>query len=212
MNNELSSPYGICCSGPVIDSSICFDYRKQTQHKLRGILPHWHQDGVLQFVTLRLADSLPQQKLLELQDIRTQWMAKHPLPWDESTRKSFEDVIGERYQSFLDANYGKCVLKQRECWQIVVEALRFFDAKRYYLYDYVVMPNHVHFVAYVHSDSILDVIRQIKRYSARKINAILGLNGRLWQRECFDRMVRSAEDYERISDYIRQNFNTLRRL
>ena len=36
-------------------------------------LPHWRQHGATYFVTFRLADSLPQSKLRELELIKAAW-------------------------------------------------------------------------------------------------------------------------------------------
>lgn len=43
-------------------------------------LPHWRQEGATYFVTFRLADSLPQAKLRELDELRKLWRAKFPRP------------------------------------------------------------------------------------------------------------------------------------
>ncbi len=56
--------------------------------RTRHHLPHWKQDGTTCFVTFRLADSLPQEKLWQLRDERNVWMAAHPefVRWRESAR------------------------------------------------------------------------------------------------------------------------------
>jgi REP element-mobilizing transposase RayT len=41
-------------------------------------LPHWRQDGATYFVTFRLADALPQDKLKELADLKANWEQGHP--------------------------------------------------------------------------------------------------------------------------------------
>jgi hypothetical protein len=43
-------------------------------------LPHWRQDGATYFVTFRLADSIPEAKLIELQNLRNHWEYTHPEP------------------------------------------------------------------------------------------------------------------------------------
>jgi len=54
---------------------------------LSGELPHWRQEGTTYFVTFRLADSLPQQKLQPWRAERDLWMQSHPEPHDESARR-----------------------------------------------------------------------------------------------------------------------------
>jgi putative transposase len=43
-------------------------------------LPHWRQDGATYFVTYRLGDSLPQEKLDELRQFKQEWEKQHPPP------------------------------------------------------------------------------------------------------------------------------------
>src|ERR1043165_9368570 len=43
------------------------------------VLPHWRQDGATYFVTFRLADSLPHEKLEELRTFKAEWQKKHGL-------------------------------------------------------------------------------------------------------------------------------------
>jgi len=47
----------------------------------RRNLPHWQQPGATYFVTFRLADSLPEVRLSELEQERERWLTFHPLPW-----------------------------------------------------------------------------------------------------------------------------------
>lgn len=44
-------------------------------------LPHWQQDGVMQFVTFRLGDSLPQTQLAEWMESRKIFLEQNPKPW-----------------------------------------------------------------------------------------------------------------------------------
>ena len=46
-------------------------------------LPHWRQEGVTYFVTFRLADSLPAEKIDPWRRERQEWLNKHPEPWKE---------------------------------------------------------------------------------------------------------------------------------
>ncbi|MBT3291278.1 MAG: hypothetical protein HN380_28300, partial [Victivallales bacterium] len=49
-------------------------------HVTRANLPHWEQEGTTYFVTFRLVDSLPQQKLARWRADREQWLDAHPEP------------------------------------------------------------------------------------------------------------------------------------
>src|SRR5688572_19721111 len=119
-------------------------------------LPHWYQPGVTYFVTFRTEDSLPKDVTERWHRERDDWLRRHrinprsanwkalisTLPAQEQYQ--FHKTFSERYLEFLDKGHGECVLKRREFAAIVSDALMHFDGTRYYLGDFVVMPNHVH--------------------------------------------------------------------
>ena len=169
-------------------------------------LPHWNKAITASFVTFRLADSLPQEKLLRLQESRAAWLAAHPQPWDEATVKEYFGNFSEPVQGWLDAGYGSCVLKDDACRQIVEDALWHFAGERYHLYAYVVMPNHVHVLFQsVGGRTLSEVVTSWKRFTARKINDRLAKEGTLWQKESFDTLVRSERHFKTIIGYIKRN-------
>ena len=63
---------------------------------LSGTLPHWRQRGATYFVTFRLADSLPQEKLARWKDERKQWMNAHREPHDVATRREYYELFPHR--------------------------------------------------------------------------------------------------------------------
>jgi putative transposase len=89
----------------------------------RGYLPHFDSQDVVQFVTFRLADSLPKEATLRLRD------AAQP----ESLR-----------DEFLDKGWGACWLRDDRVAGMVEHAFLIFDAERYRLHAWTIMPNHVH--------------------------------------------------------------------
>jgi type I restriction enzyme R subunit len=111
---------------------------------LTGNLPHWRQDRVTYFVTFRLGDSLPQDKLDAWRAEIKIWLEKHPEPHDLETRRDFYERFPERFQQWLDLNHGSCVLRLPEVCGVVVESLKYFEGARYGLAEFVVAPNHVH--------------------------------------------------------------------
>jgi hypothetical protein len=50
-----------------------------------------------------------------------------------------------------------------------------------------------------------DCCRDWKHYTARKINAALGLSGHFCQTESFDHLVRSPEQFEYLRGYVERN-------
>src|ERR1700730_4323922 len=76
-------------------------------------LPHWRQAGATYFVTFRLNDSLPQIKLDELANLRSEWERRHPPPWTKATLEELDRQIVERVERWLDQGMGSCVLKNQ---------------------------------------------------------------------------------------------------
>jgi REP element-mobilizing transposase RayT len=182
-----------------------FDPSEPVAH-LTGNLPHWRQEGTTYFVTFRLADSIPQAKLHQWLEEKEAWLKQHPEPHTDAEKADFWERFPARFHRWLDANYGACVLKTCEVKTCMEEILRYFDGARYYLGEFVVMPNHVHAVTTPNAGYALsDILHSWKSYSANKINAMLGRRGTLWQGESFDHIVRSAAHLERINGYIREN-------
>ncbi len=90
---------------------------------LTGDLPHWRQDGATYFVTFRLADSLPQEKLASGGRSETNgWRTSEP--HDAAARKEYYERFPQRLQQWLDAGSGSCVLALPEVKEIVEQALR----------------------------------------------------------------------------------------
>ena len=93
---------------------------------------------------------------------------------------------------------------------ILVGALRHFDGTRYLLFDYTVMPDHVHFILKpLQRDGKLvrlgEVCHSLKGWTAQEINRAHGRTGALWQDESYDHLLRSLEDYREKAAYILDN-------
>jgi adenine-specific DNA methylase/REP element-mobilizing transposase RayT len=173
---------------------------------LSGNLPHWRQEGVTYFVTFRLADSMPQEKLREWEEERGAWLKEHPEPHDEETRKEYYRLFPERFQNWLDAGYGECLLARPEIKEMVENALSHFEGKRYHLDEYVIMPNHVHVIVTPSEENNLsEILHSWKSYTAHEINKRLEHRGAVWQKESFDHIIRSPQQVERVRQYIREN-------
>jgi len=101
-------------------------------------------------------------------------------------------------------------LTDPEIAPLVVGALRHFDGRRYVLYDYTVMPDHVHLimrpvVCNGRAERLHQITHSLKSWLAHAINKRLGRSGRVWQEEACDHVIRNDRDYEEKSTYIRNN-------
>jgi RecG-like helicase/REP element-mobilizing transposase RayT len=111
--------------------------------------------------------------------------------------------------------------KKRRCLSpkartIVLDALRYFHSKRYELFAACVMPDHVHFLIqpWPKEDddagnvvfwSLKELLHSIKSYSAHAINKTERERGGVWEKERFDRYVRSDRDLIEKFNYILRN-------
>ena len=181
--------------------------KKEYVHITKGHkLPHWYQQGKTQFVTFRLADSLPQSKMEEYRLLKEQWTKEHPQPWTKTEQEEYDKLIGARLNKWLDDGLGSCVLKRDDARKCLEEALAFYDGREYFIHAYVIMPNHVHILLTpIGNTNVVDILGRVKGYSAKKINQTIGSSGELWQKDMFDRMVRSDENFNSIIEYIRTN-------
>lgn len=169
-------------------------------------LPHWSQKGKAQFITLHLADSLPQNVLKEICDRKKTFLATYPKPWSKEINFAYSKTVTTYLEKYLDAGMGVCLFSNPNFRSIVSEALHFMNGVEYALMAYVIMPNHLHLLAIEFEEKSLEKnLSQIKKYTSRKINAITGNKGSIWMRECYDRIIRNEEHYLNCVQYIKNN-------
>jgi putative transposase len=151
----------------------------------RNYLPHFDSQDVIQFVTFRLADSLPAEALQRLRDADRPETLRHEL---------------------LDQGWGACWLKSEAIARLVENAFFTFDGDRHRLHAWTIMPNHVHVLfSVLPGASLGDTVGSWKRYTARHANQQLGRNGSFWQTEYWDRFIRNEAHFNATIDYIDQN-------
>ena len=169
-------------------------------------LPHWKQEGCTYFITFRLGDSIPKDKLAQWQVELRVWLQHHPEPRTPEQEKEYAELFAERFHRWLDDGMGECWLKRPELSAMVEEALRFFDSQRYWLGHFVIMPNHVHcLVRPLGEHTLPSILHSWKSFTAKKMNAILGREGKIWQDELFDCIVRDEAQLQQFSAYVQGN-------
>jgi REP element-mobilizing transposase RayT len=168
----------------------------QVKIRSRGRLPHWEVDQAVYFVTFRLYDSLPLEIALSLMLERERMLRGLETPEE---RARLDEAYGLRVDHFLDEGHGSCLL--REHGEVVAQALKHFDRQRYELHAWCVMPNHVHVMFYLERGADLDdVLHSWKSYTAHRIG-----QGMIWQKEYFDRVIRSPQHFNDTRAYIHAN-------
>ncbi len=163
-------------------------------------IPHWYQPGKLQFVTIRLADSLPPPALEKIKNELS--LYEQALKVDEDNSRKLEIHYRRLLQEYLDRGYGDCILRDGKCRKVIVEAINFY--KDMECYDLVIMPNHLHFLA-AFSSNHKRVIENIKHYTARVLNRYLQKSGAVWQERYWDRMIRNERHLLNTRAYIYAN-------
>jgi REP element-mobilizing transposase RayT len=172
----------------------------------RRNLPHWTRDGAIYWVTFRLADSIPQEKLRAWKEERDIWMRVHPEPWSDSDWREYDERFGRRLDEWLDAGYGSRALARADVRDAVRDCLVRFNGERVRVHAAVIMPTHVHAVIEpLGEHSLSELLHGIKGASARQANKILGTAGTFWMDESYDHIVRSQAQYEHFRRYIAEN-------
>ncbi|MEW9305043.1 transposase [Labrys neptuniae] len=148
-------------------------------------LPHFDTPEIVQFVTFRLADSLP--------------------AWVEDRRETSVEMR-RRVESKLDEGMGTCWLANADIALLVEGALLAFHMQRYRLWSWCIMPNHVHCLFNLKDGwRLADVVKSWKSYTAARANRILGRQGVFWQADYFDRYMRSEDQMALTIDDIERN-------
>lgn len=161
----------------------------------RGYIPHFDGgESLPQFLTFRLCDSMPQEVL-------ERWRAETAALGEEG-----EMIFRKRVEKYLDQGYGACWLRDERIAEMTENSLLFHHEKKYTLTAWVVMPNHLHFLATPLAEvALCEIAHSIKSYTAHKANKLLNRNGQFWQHEPFDRYIRNQKHYASVVAYIENN-------
>ena len=175
----------------------------------RGYLPHCDFPGLIQFVTFRLADSMPESR-------RGEWEHLLKIADDREKRTKLEE--------YLDRGVGECHLGDPRIAKIAEAAMLHFHNERYELLAWCVMPNHVHVLAHVWNWPLWKMVQSWKRFiqtQTNRLSAERRLPARLagtlfiiepgrrpalrWQREYWDTFMRDEAQVKTAIRYIEIN-------
>jgi REP element-mobilizing transposase RayT len=86
------------------------------------------------------------------------------------------------------------------------DSLLFHHDKKYKLHAWVIMPNHIHFLATPFEDvDLREIAHSLKSYIAHEANKLLNRTGQFWQHEPFDRYLRNRKHFVSVIEYIENN-------
>ncbi len=187
------------------------DYRPEYQRSL----PHFQPAGATLFVTTRLAGSLPAEEVRrlrqELEDAKQEIEAHTPADERPAALYREQRRMFGRFDDTLDvAEYGPTWLQQPEIAHIVMDSLHFLDRRQYDLDHYCIMSNHVHLVFTPlvlagRQVAVQRIMHSLKRHTAQKANELLERQGRFWNNESYDHVVRDEAELNRIRRYVLNN-------
>jgi REP element-mobilizing transposase RayT len=105
-----------------------------------------------------------------------------------------------------NARTGPLFLRLPQIADLVTQAVLDGDRKfnRYELHAFVVMANHVHMLV---TPRVVATkwLGPLKGFTAHEANGMLGRQGKFWQDESYDHLVKSDSDFGKILGYIEQN-------
>jgi putative transposase len=153
-------------------------------------LPHCDAPGRTQYISYRLADSMPASR-------RSEWEAFLELE-DESEKL-------RKIEAYLDRGYGACHLRDARVAEVVQGNWWHHDGMKYRLLAWVVMPNHVHVLYEAWQTPMGEVLKSWKSYTAKEANKLLRTQGTFWAEDYFDRFVRDEKHLQRVVRYIENN-------
>lgn len=155
----------------------------------RRRLPHLAEPGRAIFITWRLHDSLPPNRVFPSEALTSgEAFAAMDLLLDETRAGAF-------------------YLRQPAIADMIVEALEYNSAVlgHYVLHSFVIMPNHVHLLV-TPTVTLPKLTRSLKGITAKRANTMLGLTGRsFWQDESYDHLIRDDREFAKVRNYIEQN-------
>ena len=179
--------------------------------------PHRHQPAAICFLTMRLNDSIPKSVILRWHREKVDYLRRLGVSIDRDWKAGYEELTMEQQAHFnrqfsqqrettLDECFGACELARPQARREVAKTLEHFHRQRYWMGDYVIMPNHIHcLVAFWDNDAAKTQPGSWMRFSARQINQLLGRTGAFWFPEPFDHLVRSSRQLEYLRQYIADN-------
>jgi putative transposase len=165
----------------------------------RGYLPHCDYPDMVQFVTFRLADSMPASR-------RSEWEHLLVIENDREKRKKLEE--------YLDRGAGECQLRDSRIATMMEEALLHFHAVRYQLLAWCVMPNHIHLLVHVWETPLWKLMQTWKRHVAATAGRTVSLerrtpirrvNSSFWERDYWDTFMRDEKQERTAIRYIENN-------
>jgi REP element-mobilizing transposase RayT len=109
-------------------------------------------------------------------------------------------------EAWLDRVPETAYLQEPAIAEMVMESITFRQQRDWNMFEFVVMPTHLHLFFEILRGGLKSVMEQFKRWTGHQAAKLMDLDGdRFWQDEWFDHWSRSDDEDEKIMHYIRRN-------
>ena len=170
-------------------------------------LPHYQPEKGTFFLTYRLFGSIPMSVLREFEK-HYQRIKRCQRTISSARFKRWQASYYKRIDNFLDTQLNEPYwLNDDRIARIVYDSLLFNDGKVYDLWNFTIMPNHVHVLMTLKQSALplYSILQSHKKFTSRKCNELLNKNGQFWENETYDHVVRKDGEFESIVNYILNN-------
>jgi REP element-mobilizing transposase RayT len=178
-------------------------------------LPHAFAENTPVFITWRLKFTLPKNvvwKMAAEKDAFEKKISTLSEDYQNMQRYQFSKKQFDKYDEMLgkNPNFPQLLIRS-EIALIIQNSFKYLDGNKYCLHAYCIMSNHVHLLLtpFVETgqekQSVINITKSLKRFTAREINKLLGQEGSLWSQESYDHLVRNDKEFFRIGFYIINN-------
>ena len=180
----------------------------------RRNLPHIQPEDAVLFVTYRLFFELPVGYHKKIRTMKLKFSKMIKL-LDKRKKESEKYEFEKKLFDFKDNFIGKFKnspfwLKNKNIAKIVKDSLFWGAEKRYDLFAFCIMPNHVHIVIRPLSKNkepfpLQQIMYDHKHFTAIEANKILKRKGHFWQDEHYDHYIRNEKEFFNILNYLYMN-------
>lgn len=179
-------------------------------YRSRGYLPHIEIRGTTYFITDRLGDSLPQKILSQIrEEVKSLHIISKKSDLNSFQIQRLKYLESKRIQDYLDTGAGDCFLKDSRIAGLIHEAILHHNGTRYTSHVFCVMPNHIHWImtplklkGMNKLDSrLIPIMQSFKSFTSHEANKILQRQGTFWNREYYDHVVRSSQEFGKLVIY-----------
>jgi len=124
----------------------------------------------------------------------------------KSLRKGRVSIPRQLYLITTATHKREALFNNKQVTDIVADALRWLhEHRRIDLVAYIIMPDHLHFIAGLLSGTLSDVMHSLKSFTAKNINKILNKEGAVWQGQYHDHAIGKEESLEDVVYYCLHN-------